>query len=213
LDKELETYIRDNDGIPALKNYRPSFKFQPYQWAICVVRNEETVYGIPVKLLAPSYIITIDLVVEYQGWYADTARTFTHADCPTKRQFVEVSQLIFAAALEAIAPQQPINLFGVMVESAAKLQGYSIVREFCGHGIGKAIHTNPQIMNYDAPSAEVFEVGKSYAVEPILAVNNHYNLREADDGWTVIADCLTSHNEDTIFVGKEGIVNLTGNKS
>lgn len=213
LDLEIEAYIRDQGGTPALKNYRPPFKLETYEWTTCIARDNEAVHGPPVRGLGPSNIITIDLVVEYGGWHADTARTFTYSDDVTKRQFVDASKLIFLAGLEAIAPQQSVDLFGMMIESAAILQGYGVVREFCGHGIGRSVHTDPQILNYSTHSPNVFERGKAYAVEPVLAIKSNYTLREGDDGWTVIANCLTSHNEDTIFVGENEIINLTGNQS
>lgn len=213
LDREIEAYIRDEGGTPALKGYRPAFSLDPYQWTICLARNNEAVHGPPIKLIGSENLVTIDLVVEVGGWHADTARTFTRSSDLAMQQFVEISKLIFEAGLEAIAPQQPINLFGMMVESAAKLQGYGIVREFCGHGIGKTIHNEPQVLNYSTPTAEVFEIGRAYAVEPVLAIENQYELKKGQDGWTASANCLTSHNEDTIFVGRNGIINLTGDPS
>jgi methionyl aminopeptidase len=119
---------------------------------------------------------------------------------------------IFEAGLDAIAPMQSINFFGVMIEESAKLGEYGIIREYCGHGIGRSIHMNPQVLNYNdgGRTRDVFEVGQSYAVEPVLAIELHYQLEQHNNGWTVSAGCLTSHNEDTIFIGQHSVINLTG---
>ena len=213
LDQELETFIRDEGGEPALKGYLPRFSNKPYEWAICLAIDNEVVHGPPIKMIAPQSLITIDLVVKYKGWHADTARTFTASEDATKQQFAKASSMIFHSALDAIAPLQPMNLFGLMVEQAASLKGYSIIEEFCGHGIGQSIHMDPQVLNYHTPTQDVFEIGRSYAVEPVLAIESQYELdKDVPDGWTARANCLASHNEDTVFVGSDGVVNLTGDK-
>jgi len=210
LDKEIEAFIRDEGGTPALKGYHPKFSQKPYEHTICLAINEGVVHGPPIKLVGPSQLVTIDLVVEYKGWHADTARTFTHSDDPRLQQFVAASKLIHEMGLEAVAPHQPMNMFGLMIENAASTQGYGVVQEYCGHGIGKDIHMSPQILSYYSPKADPFESGKAYAIEPVLAIESAYKLIHENDGWTVTANCLASHNEDTIFVGDSGITNLTG---
>ncbi|MHA2063518.1 MAG: M24 family metallopeptidase [Candidatus Thorarchaeota archaeon] len=214
LDKEIEEFIRDQGGEPALKGYHPSFALKPYEWTTCLSVDNGVVHGVPIKLLGPRSIITIDLVVRYQGWHADTARTFTHSDDPIKKQFVEASSMIFEMAKDAIWPEQSIGLFGTMIERGAQMQNYGVVKEYCGHGIGKAIHIDPQVLNYHTSTAEVFQVGRSYAVEPVLAIKPTYTLHhDTSDGFTVTANCLVTHNEDTIFIGAGGIINLTGEQS
>lgn len=214
LDKEIEEFIRDQGGEPALKGYHPAFALKPYEWATCLAVDDDVVHGIPIKLLGPNSVVTIDLVVRYKGWHADTARTFTYSDDPTKKQFVEASSMIFEMGKDAIWPEQPINLFGTMIERSAQMQGYGVIKEYCGHGIGKAIHTDPQVLNYHTPTTEVFQIGRSYAVEPVLAIEPTYVLHhDQSDGFTVTANCLVTHNEDTIFIGAGGIINLTGEQS
>lgn len=214
LDTQVEQFIRDSGGTPALKGYHPSFSKKPYEWTICLAVDEDVVHGVPFKLVAPHNIITVDLVVGYEGWYADTARTFTFSTDKSKQQFVKNSTSIFNASLDMVMPQQLIDLYGMTVEEGAEMFGYSVVNEYCGHGIGKEIHAPPQVCNTQTRTREVFQVGKSYAVEPVLAIKPTYSLRhEPNDGFSVKADCLVSHNEDTIFVGRNGVVNLTSNQS
>ena len=214
LDLLVEEFIRDEGGEPALKGYHPTFALKPYEYTTCIGIDNDVVHGVPIKLLGPAHMITIDLVVRYKGWHADTARTFHYGDKPDKKQFVEASSMIFEMAKDAVMPEQPINLFGMMVQRCAEAQGYGVIKEYCGHGIGKTIHSDPQVLNYHTPSTEVFQVGRAYAVEPVLAINPTYELQHHQrDGFTVFADCLVSHNEDTIFISDSGAINLTGNQS
>jgi len=209
LDQEIETFIKDEGGIPALKGYRPQFAFKPYEWTICLTRDNEVVHGVPIKMVTPDNIITVDLVVGYKGWYADTARTFTYSKNREKQQFVQNSATIFRAGFACISPSVATNYYGATIELASKKINYGVVKEFCGHRIGESIHMDPQILNYEAPRGTLFEAGKSYAIEPVLVNRPSYTLKHAKDGWTVIADTWASHNEDTIFVTDSGIINLT----
>lgn len=214
LDKEIEQYIQDEGGEPALKGYHPAFALKPYEYTICLSIDTDVVHGVPIKLVGPNHLVTVDLVVCYQGWHADTARTFTYSDDPIKKQFADLSKAIFDASLQIIQPQGLIDYFGRMVEEGARLQNYGVIKEYCGHGIGKAIHTDPKVLNYHTSDEEVFQVGKSYAVEPVLAIKPMYVLHHhASDGFTISASCLVSHNEDTVFIGANGVINLTGNQS
>lgn len=211
LDVEIETFIRDSGGEPALKGYHPSFSIKPYEWTTCIVIDNEAVHGVPIKLIGKDHIVTIDLVVKYQGWHADTARTFTFSDDTVKLAFVKRSSYLFDLAVGVIDPGVRLSIFGDCVATCAKMFGMGVIKEFCGHGIGKEIHADPQILNYPTSNTEVFQVGQAYAVEPVLAIKPTYKLQHSPfDSFTVVADCLTSHNEDTLFVGKDGVVNLTG---
>jgi len=212
LDKEIETFIRDESGTPALKGYQPGFSKKPYLHTICLALDKEAVHGPPVKQVSPDKLITIDLVVELEGWHADTARTFSHSGDPARIQFAEASRLIHDLALDAIGPQQCMSLYGSMVELGAKTQGYAIIEKFCGHGIGRSIHEAPQVLNYFTPTTELFRVGRAYAVEPVIAYQSDFQLGDGPDGWTIQTDCMSSHNEDTVFITEHGALNLTGGK-
>ncbi len=211
LDLEIEAFIKDQGAIPALKGYRPQFSLKPYKWTICLARDKEVVHGLPIKMLAPNDIITVDLVVGYKGWHADTARTFTYSKDKDKQRFVQTSAQIYRGSLAAVEPNCPISDYGNMVEAAANIFKYGVVKEFCGHRIGQSIHMDPQIQNYSQHDHDrgIFQPGKSYAVEPVLVNKPSYTLKHSQDGWTVIADTWASHNEDTIFITDSGKINLT----
>ena len=211
LDNEIEQFIRDNGGSPALKGYKPPFDSKTYGHSICLSVNNEAVHGTPIKIVTPVDLVTIDLVVNYNGWFADTARTFSYSTDQEIKSAVIKSETIFAASLAAITPNRTISLFGATVELSSEMMGCSVVKEYCGHGIGQGIHMEPQIVNYNDYSVVNFEIGRSYAVEPVLAMKSNYRLEHLEDGWTVSTNCLSTHNEDTVFISNKGVVNLTSN--
>lgn len=215
VDEEIEKFIRSKGGVPALKGYKPPFSTKQYEHTICLSINNEAVHGVPKKLLRPDLdIITIDLVVGFEGWFADSARTFTHSKEVDRRRLVDASWIIFQGALAAVVPNQPTSLYGITVEAAARHVGLVPVKEYCGHGIGQEVHMSPQILNYSHDQKTRFEAGRAYAVEPVLASKPNYKLRHDNpDGWTVDVDCLTTHNEDTLFITNHSVINLTGNQS
>lgn len=210
LDREIETFIRDHRCVPALKGYKPKFSPTAYQHTICLSLNEEAVHGLPDKHVDPNQLISVDLVVGYNGWFADTARTFTYADENSSLYaFANKSLSIFETALSTIIPYGGVSTFGSVVDFLARQSGYSAVSEYCGHGIGNEIHEPPFIQASRNDSVDLFRAGKAFAVEPIICDASRYKLLHSDDGWTVSADCLVSHNEDTIFVTGVGVLNLT----
>lgn len=215
LDSEIEQFIRSEGGVPALKGYKPPFSHRTYEHTICLSLNNEAVHGTPApRRVTPDDLISIDLVVGYKGWFADSARTFTYSRDMAKISLVLSSQIIFAGALAAVLPNQLTALYGATIEAAAKHVKLVPVREYCGHGIGRSIHANPQILNYAHEQLTIFQPGQAYAVEPVLATKTNYRLSyDHPDGWTATTDCLCSHNEDTLFVGDRGIINLTGDQS
>ena len=211
LDKEIEQFIRDHNCFPALKGYKPPFSNRTYQHTICLSVNNQAVHGVPQDVvLTRDDLITIDLVVGNRGWFADTARTFTHSANLQKKMVAEKIAIIHTNSLSIISPNLPIEIYSEFCNKlASDVCDMTIINEFCGHGIGREIHEDPQIPSAPCGSKSVFATGKSYAVEPVIAVNKKYKLSQGDDGWAVLVDCLSAHMEDTIFVASVGIINLT----
>jgi len=209
LDRQIEEYIQAGGGAPALKGYQPPFTDLTYQHALCLSLNNEAVHGPPVaRQVLPDDLISVDLVVKVGDWHADAARTFTYSENKKVKTFVTKSHIIFKTATDSITKNLPMNNLGRSIDTYAEGLGLEVISEFCGHGIGRSIHEEPQIHNHDSLSFSKFEVGRSYAVEPVLA-NGPYSLQHHEDGWTVSANCLTSHFEDTFFIGDECIIRLT----
>lgn len=211
LDRQLEEYIRDHQCVPSLKGYKPPFTDRTYYHTICLARNEAAVHGVPSSDFDPlNDLITIDLVVGHKGWHADTARTFTFSSSADKKNIAQAVHTLHTNALSIIQPNASILSYSSFCEKVAnKICNVAIIREFCGHGVGRGIHEEPQVPCTPSYSNHIFEIGRSYAVEPVIAAKRDYKLLDGNDGWTVYANCLTAHMEDTIFVSQEGIINLT----
>ncbi len=212
LDKTLEEFIRDNGCLPALRGYKPSFSKVPYEHTICLSRNNEAVHGVPTEVaLTNDDLITIDLVVSHKGWHADTARTFTLSQDQQKIDLTKKIATIHNHSLSVITPNLPVSMYSEFCQTLAEdICGVKIIWQYCGHGIGKNIHEMPQIPCSKNTNKHVFEPGKSYAIEPVVAVDKNYRLYTTDgDPWTISTNCLSAHMEDTIFVSRAGIINLT----
>lgn len=211
LDKELEGFIRDNHCAPSLRGYKPPSIERVYQHTICLATNNQAVHGVPGDAtLSKDDLITIDLVVAHKGWHADTARTFTFSSDPQKKSMVDKIAIVHTNSLSIINPNLPIKFYAEFCHRIAnEICNVEIIREFCGHGIGRFIHEPPQVPSSPTEENSIFIIGKAYAVEPVISLKKDYILSDGDDGWTVSADCLTAHMEDTIFISNLGVFNLT----
>jgi methionyl aminopeptidase len=211
LDREIETFIRDHGGEPALKGYSPPFNPTPYQHSICLSVGCEVVHGLPeprARPIQPDDLITVDLVVGVNGWHTDAARTFSHSQDKNLQNFIGICHTIFRQGTSSIKAGLPLRQYGNLVETLIMSAGYQVIDKFCGHGIGKEIHQPPQIPNTNSLETGFFKAGQSYAIEPIIS-ELPFNLTIGEDGWTYIANCLNCHFENTIWVGMNKTIILT----
>ncbi len=207
LDREAEATIRAGGGIPTFKGY------QGFPGTLCTSVNEVVVHGIPGDLiLREGDIISVDCGVTLDGYIADSARTF-----PVGRIRPEIEALMNGtreSLLKAIDTARPGVRLGTVshaVEAHVASAGYGVVREYCGHGVGLALHEDPQIPNYGRPgTGPLLEPGWTVAIEPMINLGTH-RVRTLKDGWTVVTmDSLPSaHFEHTIAVTSKGPVILT----
>ena len=211
LDAIAARMIRDAGAVSSFKGYGSN---PPFPGVICASVNDEVVHGIPSprRRLAEGDLVSIDVGCVVDGWHADCARTWTVGRVP-----IEVSDLVDAtrrgmeAGIAAALPGNHLGDIGHAIESVAAEHGYGIVRPFVGHGIGQAMHENPNVPNYGRPgSGMLIEAGMCFAIEPMfnLGVDDVY---VEDDGWTVrTADgALSAHFENTIAVTDDGPQILT----
>lgn len=207
LDLVAEKFIRKSGARPAFKGYRG------FPASVCTSVNEAVVHGIPGhRRLKDGDIVSIDVGVEINGYYADAAATF-----PVGSVSVEVARLIDTtrSALEAGISKcvEDNYLYDISHEIQVKAEsaGYSVVREFVGHGIGREMHEDPQIPNFGSPGrGPRLKAGMVFAIEPMLNMGG-YKVEVLSDGWTVVtADkSLSAHFEHTIAITKDGPVVLT----
>lgn len=208
LDQIAEEMIRRQGGWPAFKGYRG------FPAALCVSVNEEVVHGIPSpRRLQDGDLVSLDLGVKYEGYYTDAARSYAVGKGSEEvLKMIRVAQEAFRVGLEAIArPGRRIGDLSQAVQEYVEGQGFSVVRDYVGHGIGQAIHEEPQIPNFGkAGRGPRIEPGLVIAIEPMVAAGD-YAVEILKDGWTVMTKDrrLASHYEDTVAFDDNGPKNLT----
>jgi methionyl aminopeptidase len=193
---------------------KPSFKgYHGFPASICASPNEVIVHGIPGPLrLEEGDIISLDVGACYQGFHADSAWTFpVGAVDADARMLLEVTARGLAAAIEACAPGVRLGDVGYAVEEVADAAGLGIVREYAGHGVGRALHEDPRIPNYGPPGRrEVLAPGMTLAIEPMLNAGGE-DTKTLGDGWTVVTTdgSLSAHFEHTVAITEQGHEVLT----
>ncbi len=208
LDREAERLIRDAGGVPTFKGYNG------YRASLCTSINEEVVHGIPSdkRKLREGDIIGIDCGVTLQGYVGDSAITV-----PVGKISDEVAKLIDATRQslnEAITQCQVGNRLGDVgfaVQSYVESLGYSVVRNYCGHGIGRAMHEDPQVPNYGEPGkGTIIREGLVIAIEPMINLGGHH-VKQLADGWTVVTidGRPSAHFEHTVAITQDGPQVLT----
>ena len=207
LDKKAEVFIRKQGGIPAFKGYNG------FPATICASINEEVVHGIPGKReLKEGDIIGIDLGAIKDGFYGDAARTFSvgKVDDASKRLMAVTEASLRKGIAQAVAGNRLYDISHA-VQEHVEAAGFSVVRDFVGHGIGRQLHEDPQIPNYGSPhQGPLLEEGMVLAIEPMVNQGT-WQVKVQDDGWTVVtADGKRSaHFENTIVITKNGPEVLT----
>ena len=210
LDRLAEAFIRDHGGRPAFKGYRG------FPASICPSVNEEVVHGIPgPRVLADGDIVGIDVGVEMHGYFGDAAQTFAvgTVDAESKR----LLQVTREALMQGIAQARAGNRVGDIshaIQTHVERAGFSVVRALVGHGIGRAMHEEPQVPNYGPPDrGPRLMAGQVLAIEPMVNIGGADVLTMAD-GWTVGTKdgSRSAHFEHTVAVGVDGpdILTLPG---
>jgi methionyl aminopeptidase len=210
LDALAEAHIRDAGAESSFKGYGSN---PPFPATICTSINDEVVHGIPSgRRLRDGDLVSLDVGCIWDGWHADCARTFTIGSVrPADVALVEATRNALAAGIRAAVPGNRLGDVGAAIEAVANERGYGIVRPFVGHGIGTAMHEEPQVPNYGRPGTGMrLEPGMCLAIEPMFNLGGD-DVRLLDDGWTVVtADgSRSAHFEDTIVIGRDGAERLT----
>jgi methionyl aminopeptidase len=208
LDEVADTFIRARGGVPSFKHYRG------YPASICTSINDEVVHGIPgPRVLEPGAIVSIDLGVLLQGFHADVAVTVPVGDVnPDIKRLLQATEEALARGIAAARPGARLGDVGWAIQSVIEGAGFSAVRDFAGHGIGAALHEDPQVPNIGRPgSGPVLRPGLTLAIEPMVNMGSAEVLVEGD-GWTVRTRdrSLSAHAEHTVAVNAGGPEVLTG---
>ena len=207
LDRLAEARTRERGAVPAFKGYLG------YPASICVSVNEEVVHGIPgVRVLRDGDIVGLDFGVSLDGYFGDAAVTVEvgRASAPARR-LVAATREALARAVEAALPGGRIGDIGAAVQEHVEPLGFSVVREFVGHGIGRSLHEPPQVPNFGRRgTGGRIRSGLVLAVEPMVNAGRP-EVRTLADGWTAVtADgALSAHFEHTVAITEAGPVVLT----
>lgn len=179
----------------------------------CISVNDEVVHGVPgPRVLREGDVLKIDVTAELDGYIADSAITVVLAPAtPRTNNLARCAQAAFKSALKVAAPEVPVAELGRAVENEVKRWGHHVIRDFCGHGVGRSLHEEPSVPNFFSPftTGELHD-GTVIALEPIIS-ESRTALVEDDDGWTIRTStgCLAAHYEHTILIRGEGVEVLT----
>ena len=200
LDMIAEDFIRSQGAEPAFKGY------YGFPASICASVNEEVVHGIPsAKILKEGDIIGIDVGVKLDGYFSDAARSFAIGKVDKdSRRLIDVTREALNQGIQQAVEGNRLSDISWAVQSYAEKAGFSVVRDFVGHGSGRNLHEEPQVPNFGKPNQGVkLVVGMALAIEPMLNMGTH-EVEVLSDGWTVVTKDRkrSGHFEETIFVGK-----------
>ncbi len=208
ISHQVERIMKENGGVSAEKGYGG------YPEAACVSVNEQLVHGIPSakKILKDGDIVSVDLVVVKNGYMADACRTFPVGIYGERqKRLIEVTEQCFWNGVAKIKPGAHLGDVQHEIQKTAESQGYSVAREYTGHGIGTHMHEDPYIPNYgEAGSGPMLREGMTLCFEPMI-MEGKPGLRVMKDGWTAVSKDgkLTCHYENTVVVTKDGYEVLT----
>lgn len=211
LDQAAEARIERHGARPAFKNYRVGDNVFPA--VLCTSINDEIVHGIPSnRTLHDGDIVGLDFGVVFEGFFADSAVTVPVGRVdPDASRLIETTKACLDAAIAQLWPGRRIGDIGWAVQEVAEKAGYGVVRDFVGHGIGRALHEDPQVPNFGAPGrGRSLKEGMVLAVEPMINEGSPA-VRVLADGWTAVtADGKRSaHFEHTVAITKDGPCVLT----
>jgi methionyl aminopeptidase len=206
LNTIAEKTIRNYGGIPAFLGYN-NFPF-----TICASINEEIIHGLPSdRVLLEGDILSVDVGVIYKGYYSDTAITIPVGKVSSRaRKIINTTKKCLRNAIIKSIPNTPIGCLSSSVQKCAESRGFNVVRNYGGHGVGRELHEDPQILNYgNAGTGIMLKVGMVIAIEPILTENSSVNIKRG--GWTVITKDggLSAHFEHTVAITEDGPEILT----
>ncbi len=202
IDELCHKFQTDRGAIPAPLNYRGFPK------SVCTSVNHVVCHGIPGnKILEEGDIINIDVTPKLNGWHGDTSRMYYVGNVKLKaKKLVEVTYEAMMRGIEVVKPGNTTGDIGHAIQSFAEKKNYSVVRDFCGHGLGKVFHDQPSILHFGKPGeGVVLEEGMFFTIEPMINIGG-YKVKILADGWTAVTcdKSLSAQFEHSIGVKKDG---------
>ncbi len=203
LDRIAEEYILSNNAIAAFKGYSQAGSIN-FPASVCISIDDEVVHGIPSeRILKEGEIVSIDVGVLKNGYYGDGAITVGVGEVSAdKRKLLEVTEKSLYLGIEAAKVNNRVHDISFAVQRHVESNGFSVVKELCGHGVGKYLHEDPQIPNYGIRgTGPKLKKGMTLAIEPMVNAGT-YKVKTARDGWTVVTEdgLPSAHFEHTILI-------------
>lgn len=215
LDEEADRMIREAGGVATFRG-QPGLveKARPYPAATCISINEQVIHGIPSnRVVRDGDLVSVDCGVTWQGMIADAAITVIAGKCgnPELERLVRVTKKALIAGIKAARAGNHLQDISAAVFATVSKEGFGVVREFCGHGVGRELHEDPPVPNVGSPGCgPVLRPGMTLAIEPMVTLGNP-QVRVLDDGWTVVTQDSkpAAHFEHTVLITKDGPEVLT----
>ncbi|MFM9913484.1 MAG: type I methionyl aminopeptidase [Methylophilaceae bacterium] len=213
LDKLCHDYMVNVQGcIPAPLNYAPH-GHQPYPKSICTSINHQVCHGVPGdKALKNGDIVNLDITTIKDGWHGDTSRMFYVGEPSIQaKRLCDITYECMWMGILQVKPGITLGDIGFAIQRHAEKNGYSVVREFCGHGIGKVFHEDPQVLHYGKPGTGLtLKTGMVFTIEPMINAGKR-DIRQLGDGWTIVTKdhSLSAQWEHTIVVSETGFEVMT----
>ena len=216
LDKLCHEYMVDvQHTIPAPLNYAPP-GHRPYPKSVCTSVNHQVCHGVPGdKVLRQGDIVNIDVTVIKDGWHGDTSRMFYAGEPSVQaKRLCDITYECMWRGIAAVKPGAYLGDIGHTIQNCAERHGFSVVREFCGHGIGRKFHEEPQVLHYGRPGTGLrLEPGMTFTIEPMINAGRA-EIRQLADGWTIVTKdhSLSAQWEHTVLVTETGyeVMTLSG---
>lgn len=208
VNKLCHDYIIAHDAIPAPLNYHGFPK------SVCTSLNEVICHGIPTEkdIVKDGDILNIDVTTILNGFHGDTNRTFLMGNVSDEvKKLVSITHDCMMAGIETVRPGSRLGDIGAVIEEMAHDHGYTVVREYCGHGIGREFHEEPQVLHYGKRGTGVeLKPGMTFTIEPMINLGKRH-CRVLSDGWTVVTrdKKWSAQFEHTVLVTEEGVEILT----
>ena len=206
VDQIAENTMRKLGAIPAEKGYDSGIRgIPPFPTTICISINDEVIHGIPSKsrIIKEGDIVSVDTVALKDGYNGDAARTYIIGKTTKENQrLVDVTKQAFFEGIKYAKPEYRLGDICHAIGEYVRSQGFSVVREFEGHGIGRDMHEDPGIPNYGKAGRGIrLEPGMTLAIEPMV-IQGKPNILELEDGWTIVTEdgSMAAHYENTILI-------------
>ncbi len=213
LDQLCHDYmVNVQNTIPAPLNYAPG-GHTPYPKSICTSVNHQICHGVPSeKVLKNGDIVNLDITVIKDGYHGDTSRMYYVGEPSIQaRRLCEITYDCMWLGIDKVKAGATLGDIGYVIQSYAEKNGYSVVREFCGHGIGKVFHEDPQVLHYGRPGAGLkLQAGMMFTIEPMINAGKR-DIKQLGDGWTIVTKdhSLSAQWEHTILVTETGYEIMT----